>query len=186
MRLKDRRFIKTEAVIQKAMIRLLNERNAEELQIEDLVFEADINKSTFYLHYQSLDLLVSALEDEFISGLTKSLNDLSENHSRFEFFEKCLNYVKINQKLAKAVLNASTYRFNLKIEELGKTFLINPPAKKRNRIVSNVEFLESSLVQSIVAYFRVWIFDGCKYDEEESIKSLVNISGVSIYKDLYK
>ena len=61
MRTKDRRFIKTEAIIQKSMISLLNERNAEELQIEDLVMEADINKSTFYLHYQSLDLLVSAL-----------------------------------------------------------------------------------------------------------------------------
>ena len=86
MRTKDRRFIKTEAIIQKSMISLLNERNAEELQIEDLVMEADINKSTFYLHYQSLDLLVSALEDELLSGLTVKINELDTNHSRFVFF----------------------------------------------------------------------------------------------------
>ena len=85
MRTKDRRFIKTEAIIQKSMISLLNERNAEELQIEDLVMEADINKSTFYLHYQSLDLLVSALEDELLSGLTVKINELDTNHSRFAF-----------------------------------------------------------------------------------------------------
>ncbi len=186
MKAKDRRFIKTENVIQKSMIKLLCERDAEQLQIEDLVYEADINKSTFYLHYQSLDLLVSALEDELISGLTVSMNELGYNFSRFEFFEKIFIYLKENQKLAKAVLNASTYRFNLKVEDFGKTYLIPAPAKKRNRIVANVEFLESSLIQSIVAVFRVWIFDSCKYPSDDLVNSLIDICSNIIYKDLYR
>lgn len=186
MRLKDRRYIKTEAIIQKAMIKLLNDSNAEELQIEDLIYEADINKSTFYLHYQSLDLLVSALEDEFVSGLTSKISELDYGYSRFTFFEKCFEYVKANQKLAKAVLNASTYRFNIKIEEFGKSFLIKPPIRKRNRLVSNIELLESSLIQSVMAYFRVWVFDGCKFDQDKAINDLVNVIGNPIYKDIFK
>lgn len=186
MRTKDRRFIKTEAVIQKSMISLLNERNPEELQIEDLIYEADINKSTFYLHYQSLDLLVSALEDELISGLTVKLNELENNFSRFNFFDTCLNFLKENKKLAKAVLNASTYRFNQKVEDFGKSFLIPAPAKKRNRLVSNVEFLESSLIQSIVAYLRVWIFDSCRYENEKCLVDLIQLVGCPIYKDILR
>lgn len=186
MKAKDRRFIKTEKVIQKSMINLLCEMNPEELQIEDLVYEADINKSTFYLHYQSLDLLVSALEDELISGLTVKMNELSENVSRNTFFEKIFEFLKENQKLAKAILNASTFRFNTKIEDFGKTYLIPTPAKKRNRIVSNVEFLEASLIQSIVSVYRVWIFDSCKYSVEELTQNLIEISGLSIYKDIYR
>ncbi len=186
MKAKDRRFIKTENTIQKSMIKLLGEMSFEQLQIDDLIYEADINKSTFYLHYQSLDLLVSALEDELISGLTISLNELSGNSSRFEFFEKIFTFLKENQKLAKAVLNASTYRFNTKIEDFGKTYLIPVPVKKRNRIVSNVEFLESSLIQSVVAVFRIWVFDSCKYSSENLLNDLIEICSSNIYKDLYK
>ncbi len=184
MRTKDRRFVKTEAIIQKTMISLLNERNFEELQIEDLVMEADINKSTFYLHYQSLDLLVSALEDELLSGLTVKINELEINHSRFAFFEACLSFLKDNKKLAKAVLNASTLRFNQKIEDFGKDFLIPPPAKKRNHLVSNVEFLECSLIQSVVAYLRIWIFDSCRFESEKCISDLIGLCASPLYKDL--
>ncbi len=160
--------------------------DAEQIQIDDLIYEADINKSTFYLHYQSLDLLVSALEDELISGLTVGLSDLPGNCSRYTFFEKIFGILKNNQKLAKAVLNASTYRFNMKIEDFGKMYLIPVPAKKRNKIVSTVEFLESSLIQSIVAFYRVWVFDSCKFSIEDSIESLIQISSNNIYKDIYR
>lgn len=186
MRTKDRRFIKTEAIIQKSMISLLNERNAEELQIEDLVLEADINKSTFYLHYQSLDLLVSALEDELLSGLMVKINELETNHSRFAFFDTCLTFLKENRKLAKAVLNASTLRFNQKVEDFGKELLIPAPAKKRNRLVSNVEFLECSLIQSIVTYLRIWIFDSCRFENEKCISDLIELCASNIYKDLFR
>ncbi len=186
MKAKDRRFIKTENIIQKSMIKLLCESDPEQLQIEDLVYEADINKSTFYLHYQSLDLLVSALEDELISGLTVSMNELGYNFSRFDFFGKIFSYLKENQKLAKAVLNASTYRFNAKVEDFGKPYLIPAPAKKRNRIVANIEFLQSSLIQSLVAVYRVWIFDSCKFSMEELTTMLIEICSNNIYKDLYR
>lgn len=186
MRTKDRRFIKTENAIQKAMIKLLNERDAEYLTIEDLIYEADINKSTFYLHYQSIALLISALEDEVVSSLSKKMYELPDNHSRYNFFESLLSFVKENQKIVKAVLNASTYRFNEKIEEFGKTYLIDPPAKKRNRLVSKIELLESSLIQAVVAYLRIWIFDGCKFDDETVVTDLVELTASNIYKDIIR
>lgn len=184
MRTKDRRFIKTEDIIQRSMIKLLNEGLAENLQIDDLINEADINKSTFYLHYQSLDLLVSALEDEFISGLVYALGSLNSDHSRLNFFEKTIDYIKENQKLTKAVLNASTYRLNEKIEEVGKSYLIPVPMRKRNKISSNIELLESALVQAITAYLRVWVFDGCKFDRETVLGDLLSIVGSEVYKNL--
>lgn len=186
MRTKDRRFIKTENTIQKSMIKLLNEMNAEFIQIDDLIYEADINKSTFYLHYQSLPLLVSALEDGCISGLSTELNSLPSNHSRFEFFEKILIYIKKNIKLVKAVFNASTYSFNEKLENLCKEFLIPAPVKNKKKLTSNIDLLESSLVQSVTAYVRVWCFDGCKFNQEKVIEDLVAIAGSNIYKDIIR
>ena len=184
MRTKDRRFIKTEKVIQSAMISLLNEMNPETLQIEDLTNEADINKSTFYLHYQSIDLLVSALEDTVISGLTMAIEGLEPNYSRFDFFQAVLIYISQNQKLVKAVFNASTYRFNVKIENFCEPFLMPAPTLKRKHLVSHIALLESSLIQSCVAYLRVWTFDGCHYSTDEVVQDLIQISSAEPYRNL--
>ncbi len=184
MRTKDRRFIKTEKVIQNAMISLLNEMDPESLQIEDLTHEADINKSTFYLHYQSIDLLVSALEDTVISGLTQSIEALEPNHSRFVFFQAILIYISDHQKLVKAVFNASTYRFNQKVEDFGEQFLMPAPALKRKHLVSNVTLLESSLIQSCVAYLRVWVFDGCHFTTDQVVADLIQITSVEPFRDI--
>lgn len=184
MRTKDRRFIKTEKLIQNAMISLLNEMDPESLQIEDLTHEADINKSTFYLHYQSIDLLVSALEDTVISGLTQSIEALEPNHSRFDFFQAILIYISDHQKLVKAVFNASTYRFNQKVEDFGEQFLMPAPALKRKHLVSNVTLLESSLIQSCVAYLRVWVFDGCHFTTDQMVADLIQITSVEPFRDL--
>ena len=55
------------------MVELLQKSDPESLMIDDLVYAADINKSTFYLHYQSIDQLISAIEDRLISNISSIL-----------------------------------------------------------------------------------------------------------------
>ena len=81
MRTTDRRFIKTEKIIFNSMVDLLQKSDPESLLIDDLVNEADINKSTFYLHYQSLDQLISAIEDRLIAGISSVLYGVGEGGS---------------------------------------------------------------------------------------------------------
>ena len=87
MRTTDRRFIKTEKIIFNSMVDLLQKSDPESLLIDDLVNEADINKSTFYLHYQSLDQLISAIEDRLIAGISSVLYGVGESGSLEEAFK---------------------------------------------------------------------------------------------------
>lgn len=52
--MKDRRVRKTTQAIQTAFAELLTEKSIEDITIKELCERADINKSTFYLHYKNI------------------------------------------------------------------------------------------------------------------------------------
>ena len=47
----DRRIRKTKAQLRAGLAKLMKEKNINEITVRELVDEADINRSTFYLHY---------------------------------------------------------------------------------------------------------------------------------------
>ena len=57
----DRRTQYTRAVLQKSLLELLKERPIERITVKEICEKADINRSTFYVHYASpMDLLASS------------------------------------------------------------------------------------------------------------------------------
>ena len=63
-RSKDLRVRRTLTAVRKAFNDLVLTRNYNEISITDLTDKAGINRKTFYLHYSSLDDLVSEIEEE--------------------------------------------------------------------------------------------------------------------------
>lgn len=58
----DRRIRKTQQALQEAFIQLVLEKDLKQITIKELCTRADINKSTFYLHYRDIYDLASALK----------------------------------------------------------------------------------------------------------------------------
>lgn len=69
--MKDRRIKKTEQAIQAAFAKLLSERNMENITVKSLCETADINKSTFYLHYKDIYDCADCLRDIIVDDLIK-------------------------------------------------------------------------------------------------------------------
>lgn len=69
----DRRVRKTKKAIKQAFIKLLAEKELERITIQDITTLADINRGTFYLHYEDKYILLSDLEDEFIDDLAEEI-----------------------------------------------------------------------------------------------------------------
>ena len=186
MRTTDRRFRKTEKIIFNSMVDLLQKSDPESLLIDDLVNEADINKSTFYLHYQSLDQLISAIEDRLITGISSVLYGVGENGSLEEAFKALIDWILENKKMANAVLRSSTYRFNEKIENLVKQFLKPLKPLKRNKIADENAFKQGAFVQAEVAILRIWIMDGCHFDRDVILHQCLSVAKDSYFADLLK
>lgn len=72
--MEDRRIKKTEQAVQTAFAKLLSEKSVEEITVKKLCETADINKSTFYLHYRDIydcaDRLRDTIVEDFCNVIT--------------------------------------------------------------------------------------------------------------------
>ena len=69
----DIRIEKTERAIKAAFMELRAQKPLEKIKIKDLCTLAEINKSTFYAHYQDIYALADQLENELIDAILASL-----------------------------------------------------------------------------------------------------------------
>ena len=62
--MKDRRVLRTKKAIQNAYLDLLKKKGTEKITISDIAREADIDRKTFYLHYDSTEDIIREYAEE--------------------------------------------------------------------------------------------------------------------------
>jgi AcrR family transcriptional regulator len=82
----DRRILKSQEAIKKAIIELMSEKNFDDITIQDISDRANVNRGTIYLHYQDKYDLLDKLIEEHIDVLRETCRAASE----LEFTESTL------------------------------------------------------------------------------------------------
>ena len=59
----DRRVKKTKKQLRLALMHLMTQKSAKSISVRELAEQADINRSTFYIHYKDVNDLLLHLED---------------------------------------------------------------------------------------------------------------------------
>ncbi len=134
----DKRTKKTKQRIQDAFFDLMKDKPLEEIRVIDICKAADINRSTFYAHYEDMPCLVRSLKDEIADKLlgafklylfdmdtgpmvTALLNSIRENkhlfslmyhHKQLDVWEKC------KQMMTQETIPIWQKESNLSVEEL--------------------------------------------------------------------
>jgi AcrR family transcriptional regulator len=62
--MRDRRVTRTKKAIQKAYLDLLQNKGTDKITISDIAREADIDRKTFYLHYDSTEDIIKEYAEE--------------------------------------------------------------------------------------------------------------------------
>jgi AcrR family transcriptional regulator len=86
----DRRILRTRDALGDALVALMQEKNFEDITVQEVLDRAGVGRSTFYVHYRDKDdLLLSDVED-FLQGFSKTLDRQGASTSRLlpvhEFF----------------------------------------------------------------------------------------------------
>lgn len=183
MRTTDRRFIKTEKIIVDSCVALLNEEKMAYITIEDVCHRADVNKSTFYLHYQSLDALFSAIEDAAITLLFKEISVTSTSNLE-GLIDPLVSFAKTNKKLLRAAYSIDRYRFNTKFRNLLLPYLKKTKPDKRGKIDDENIFIEVSLIDFLSSVLRMYVLDGCHYKQEEIVEIITSIIKTEKFKSV--
>jgi AcrR family transcriptional regulator len=100
----DRRILKSQEAIKKAVIELMSEKSFDDITIQDISDRANVSRGTIYLHYMDKFDLLDKLVETHINELREicvSAADMSFTDGEylwFEYFER--NYLFFSTMLA--------------------------------------------------------------------------------------
>lgn len=162
----DRRIRKTEAQLIQGLTKLMKEKSIKQITVRELADEVDINRSTFYLHYNDIYDMVEKIEnrlvDKFITGLEElSKNRINEN-VLLQFMQDSYTILYSNADICSALLSENGDIMFLK--KLHKIIYKNAYDMIKNLMPSNaptfeVEFATSFCVSGIVGIVENWLQD---------------------------
>lgn len=97
--------VRSKQMIKSAYFSLLKEKQPSKITVTDIVSTADINRGTFYSHYEDINALVNTIEEEFINELYSAINDVDILDSPRSIFIKISDILCSDREFYKTVVN---------------------------------------------------------------------------------
>lgn len=175
------------------MIRLLHEKDFKEISVTDIVQQADLNRGTFYRHYQYKEDLLGDILDDVTTDLIHSYREPYLSSETFEISTMTSSAVKLFDHVSRYA-----YFYTLIIQPgslsglqnqicqvLKKLALQDLADTQRSDPKLNLELHASYQAYAILGMIVEWINGGFEYSSEYMAEQLVefirlNQSGVTI------
>ena len=91
----DRRIRKSKAALKEALLTLMQTKDFKKISITDIVRLADLNRGTFYKHFQYKEELLEEIIDDVMKGLTESYRAPYEKLENFDVSQLTVSAIKI-------------------------------------------------------------------------------------------
>lgn len=111
----SRRIRMTKALIRTALMELMDEKNFERITIKELCERADVNRTTFYLHYADQRSVLSDVKESVCAKTAAMIRETNFSDPT-EFVEQFLKYIKENDRQFRILLmndEGDSFRFAL-------------------------------------------------------------------------
>ena len=69
----NRRTAYTKTAIRRTFFELLEEKDFDRISVREICQRADINRSTFYRHYDDINALMNSIEAEFVADIDRQI-----------------------------------------------------------------------------------------------------------------
>jgi AcrR family transcriptional regulator len=172
---KDRRRRKTRQQLRSALLSLLKEKRYEEISVQDIIEQADVARSTFYIHYVDKDDLLTGGQGIFAQNLGQQLMAHTRERGATVFSSRAwFAHVRVQEPILKLIARDSAMDLAMKtlreiihrsVEEgmqahaqVGQTSV--PMSVPMSALV---DYLTDTLMTLIKWWFR----DGMRYTPEQ-------------------
>ena len=150
---------KTRNAIRLAFAELLKEKNElKKITVSELVKKADINRGTFYIHYDSIYDVAEEFEAEVIESLSIETLSLSSIESIYLYFDEVFKYLKENEQIYKMLLvSDAPLLFLKKLDKYTTNTLFeflnnNSEIRKSKSLKLDVSFFVDGIMNQILKY----------------------------------
>ena len=184
----ESKYFNTALLMDNALISLLEKKDFQYISVKEICRKAGVNRSTFYLHYETIgDLLEEATEyifDRFYSSFDKKPGKISEQIDTApleelilinnDYLIPYLNFIKEH----KAVFNAfmsnpecmkSQWHYSKMKQHIFKPILgrFNIPQNLQN-------YLITYYISGTIAVIKEWVGGNCKERAEEIAEIIIS------------
>lgn len=171
----ESKYFNTAVKMDKALIELLEKKDFEYITVKEICEKADVNRSTFYLHYENTsDLLEEATQyitDGFLSyfpadkkAMTFNFESCELSNLLFitpEYILPYLTYIKENRRIFKTSLrNLASMKFDAVYERMFK-YIFDPVLKRFSFAENERKYIMKFYLTGITAIVAEWLENDC-------------------------
>lgn len=181
----ESKYFNTASKMDEAFLDLLSQKDFAYITVKEICEKAGVNRSTFYLHYETVsDLLSESIEyinEQFFNynpdsqRIMSRLKDCPLNELYLitpEYLTPYLHYIKENRRLFKNAME------NADILRLGETYdkmfshVFTPILERFQVPVQDRKYIMAFYIHGIIAIVKEWIKQDCS-DSVENIIFLI-------------
>jgi AcrR family transcriptional regulator len=157
----DKRIIKTKRSIKNAFMTIITSKELSKITVSDIAEMAQINRSTFYLHYSDVNAVLEDMTEEIsqkIASYIDKFDVATVYDSTYTILSDLSNFLD-EQPVVKNFVLYSTYSRSLldKVKEILSEQAINKfklqrPLKTTNKVIYNITFLTSGIIDTYIKW----------------------------------
>lgn len=187
----ESKYFNTATKMDLALISLLKKKPFEYITVSEICETAGVNRSTFYLHYETVgDLLAETaryLINDFLAYFSNDVKSISVDLTDCEldelificdkYLRPYLTYIKDHKEVFSTVLlHVQTFRFEDVYERMFEN-IFDPILDRFHYPAENRKYAMMYYLNGINAIVLEWLKDGCS----KSIEAVSEIISVCIY-----
>ena len=182
----ESKYFNTALRMDEALIALLEEKDLEYITVKEICRQAGVNRSTFYLHYETIsDLVNETLEminQRFLSYFPQQEEEVLGNMDSRErkdlvlvtreYLLPYLHFIRDNKKVYRAAFrNPSSMQAHTRYGEL-KQHILGPILERFEIPATHRPYYMAYYVEGIIAIVKEWLRQDCG-DEVEMIAGII-------------
>lgn len=177
----ESKYFCTAAKMDEAFLSILEKKDLEYITVKEICAAAGVNRSTFYLHYETIDDLLSETTDyinkRFLEYMGKDskqvigdINCVQNDRLYFltdEYVLPYLNFIKEHNRLFFAVVNNPV---SLKLDRsyaLMFKHIFSPILERFGIPEENREYMMAFYIHGMIAIITQWLKNDCKEPVEK-------------------
>ena len=170
----ESKYFHTALCMDEALIALLERKDLEYITVKEICEKAGVNRSTFYLHYETIaDLANEALENvnkRFLSYFAQDAEDLI--FITQDYLQPYLRFIKDNKKVYRAAFrNPNGMQADVRYGNL-KEYILKPILKKFEVPSALSQYYIAYYIEGIIAIIKEWLNRDC-LDSIETIADVI-------------
>lgn len=171
----DRRVKRTKGLMRDALIALMDEKPFGDITAKDITSKADLNRATFYLHYNNVFGLLDEMENEVVEKFAQMVDRMEirpDEDWEYPVIGHICDYIVENPQLCRCLLlNSRSDRLAGKLTEIMKRKGMEVRRSMGLETeIPQIDYVHQFIACGAMGMVKQWLMEGMTLSKEEMME----------------